>query len=389
MKIALVSPYDFSYPGGVNNHITALEKQLTRMGHQVKVIAPASKAVEAFGDRFLTIGTPWPMPISGTTVRISISLRLASKIKEVLKREKFDIIHLHEPFMVMLCSAMLRFSKSLNIGTFHATKGKPGYNWGWPISRLMLKRRCRKLAGKIAVSQSAMDYASSYVSGPYEIIPNGIDLEKFSPEVQKIKKFNDDKLNILFVGRLEKRKGLKYLLDAYRRVKDEFYNSRLIVVGPGTRFLGKYKKQVRDYGLKDVHFVGSVSDNELPRYYNTVDVFCAPATGQESFGIVLLEAMACGKPIIASNIEGYAGVMTDGKEGILVPPKNVEGLAEALKTIMTDEELRKKMGERGMITAESYSWQRVAKKIAAYYDKVLDESSPKGVLECETEPAMV
>jgi len=389
MKIALVSPYDFVYPGGVNNHITSLEKQLTRMGHQVKVIAPASQPVETFGDRFIPIGTPRPMPISGTTIRISISLRLASKIKEVLEREKFDIIHLHEPFMVMLCSATLRFSKSVNIGTFHATKGKPGYNWGWPISRLLLRRRCRKLAGKIAVSKPAMEYVSSYLPGLYEIIPNGIDLENFSREVPKIEKFNDKKLNILFVGRLEKRKGLKYLIDAYNKVKNEFKESRLIVVGPGTRFLGKYKKQVQDYGLKDVHFIGTVSDSQLPGYYNTADVFCAPATGQESFGIVLLEAMACGKPVIASNIEGYAGVMKDGKEGILVPPKSGEGLAKALRTIMTDSELRKKMGERGIITAKSYSWQRVAKSVVAYYNKVLDESSQEGAIECEAEPAMI
>jgi len=389
MKIALVSPYDFIYPGGVNNHITSLEKQLTRMGHQVKVIAPASQPVETFGDRFIPIGKPRPMPISGTTIRISISLRLASKIKEVLKREKFDIVHLHEPFMVMLCSAMLRFSKSVNIGTFHATKGKPGYNWGWPVSRFMLRQRCRKLAGRIAVSRPAMEYVSGYVPGPYEIIPNGIDLENFSQEVPKIEEFKDGKLNILFVGRLEKRKGLKYLIEAYNRVKNEFMESRLIVVGPGTRFLGKYQKQVRDYGLKDVHFIGPVSDGQLPGYYNTADIFCAPATGQESFGIVLLEAMACGKPVIASNIEGYAGVMTDGKEGLLVQPKSADGLAGALRNLMADEELRRQMGERGIITAKYYSWQRVAKEVVAYYNKVLEESSLKGVIECETEPAMI
>jgi len=172
-------------------------------------------------------------------------------------------------------------------------------------------------------------------------------------------------------------------------VKNEFPDSRLIVVGPGTRFRGKYQKQVRDYGLKDVHFIGPVSDGELPSYYSTADIFCAPATGQESFGIVLLEAMALGKPVIASNIEGYAGVMTDGKEGLLVPPKSADGLAKALRTLMADEELRRQMGERGILTAKNYSWQHVAKKVVAYYNKVLDESSPKGILECEAEPATI
>ena len=135
MKIALVSPYDFAYPGGVANHISALEHHLTRLGHEVKIIAPASKAVTTFGNKFIPIGKPRAIPTSGSIVRITLSLRLASKIKEVLSQEKFDVIHLHEPFMPMLCSAVLRFSNVPNIGTFHACDGSPGYNLGWPIKR--------------------------------------------------------------------------------------------------------------------------------------------------------------------------------------------------------------------------------------------------------------
>ncbi len=123
MKIALVSPYDFAYPGGVANHISSLERYLTHMGHEVKIIAPASMAVPAFNDRFIPIGKPRPVPTSGSITRITLSLRLASTIKTVLAEEKFDIIHLHEPFMPMLCSAVLRFSNVPNIGTFHACDG--------------------------------------------------------------------------------------------------------------------------------------------------------------------------------------------------------------------------------------------------------------------------
>ena len=390
MKIALVSPYDVAYPGGVANHIMALEKHLTRMGHEVRVIAPASKEVPSLGDRFIPIGTPRPVPIGGSTVRISLSFRLASKIKEVLAREKFDIIHLHEPFMLMLCSAMLRFSGGANIGTFHATKGRPGYNWGWPISRILLKRRVKKLCGKIAVSRPAMEFASKYVPGGYDIIPNGIDLEHFSPDVPIIEGFSDDKLNILFVGRLEKRKGLSYLIRAYRQVKRQIPDSRLIIVGPGTRLRKKLEKQVREFSLEDVVFVGSVSDDELPRYYKTADIFCAPATGQESFGIVLLEAMALGKPIVASNIDGYANVMTHGKEGLLVPPKEVKALSRALLTLMGDESLRWEMGERGMLTARNYSWERVAQMVAAFYNRVLADLQPeRPVSEYKTSSASV
>lgn len=377
MKIALVSPYDFAYPGGVTNHISSLERHFTRTGHEVKVIAPASKVVSTFGDRFIPIGKPRPIPTSGSITRITISLRLASTIKAVLSEEKFDVIHLHEPFMPMLCSAVLRFSNTVNIGTFHACHGSPGYNFARPISTIMLKRRLPKLYGKIAVSKPAMDYASKYVPGYYNIIPNGIDIKHFSPDVSPIEEFCDGKQNILFVGRLEFRKGLNYLLKAYLQIKREIPNSRLIIVGPGTRLRKRYEKWIRRNDLKDVVFVGYTSYAELPRYYKTADVFCAPATSRESFGIVLLEAMAVGKPIVATNIDGYASVVTHGEEGLLVPPKDSRRLAQALVSVMSDETLQQQMGTRGRLTAGEYSWEHVAQRVFDYYIRVLDESPRK------------
>jgi len=386
MKIALISPYDFAYPGGVTHHISCLEHQLTLMGHEVKVIAPASKAVPTFGDKFIPIGKPRPIPTSGSICRITISLHLAPTIKAVLDRENFDIIHLHEPFMPMLCSAVLRFSHTTNVGTFHAFQrsvgylGHPwsGYNFGRPISTIILKRRARELHGKIAVSKPAMEFASKYIPGEYNIIPNGIDLAHFSPDVSPIDEFCDGKLNILFVGRLESRKGLNYLIKAYKRVKGEFPNSRLIIVGPGTRLRRKYEWQVKRNRLKDVVFVGYVPYTELPRYYKTADIFCSPATGRESFGIALLEAMAVGKPIIASNIDGYANLITDGVEGLLVPPKDDKALAQALISLMANESLRQQMGARGKLTAKKYDWKHVAQRVFDYYVKVLNESPRKG-----------
>ena len=227
------------------------------------------------------IGRARPLPVRGTTIRISMSLRLASKIKEVLEREKFDVVHLHEPFMPMLCSAVLRFSDdAVNIGTFHACHGSPGYNFGWPFSKMMLRRRRRKLNGKIAVSTVALDYASKYVPGDYEIIPNGIDLEHYNTNVPPIKRFCDGRINILFVGRLEKRKGFDRLLKAYMRVKKDVPECRLIVVGPGVRFRRKYEKYVHNHNIPDVVFAGMVSYDELPRYYQTADIFCAPGNRQ-------------------------------------------------------------------------------------------------------------
>ncbi len=373
MKIALVSPYDFAFPGGVTSHISSLERYLTRMGHEVKVIAPASKEVPIFGDRFIPIGKPRPIPSSGSVIRVSISLHLAPAIKEVITREKFDIVHLHEPFMPMLCTAVLRFSDATNVGTFHAWDGKPGYNWGRPISSWMIKRRLHKLHGRIAVSNMAMAYALRYIPGDYTIIPNGIDVERFSPDVSPIEEFCDGKQNILFLGRLERRKGAIYLIKAYHEVKKQIPNSRLIIAGPGTRLRKPYEKWIRNQGLEDVVFTGYVSEEDKPRYFKTADVYCSPATSRESFGIVLLEAMAVGKPVVASNIDGYSSVITHGQDGLLVPPRDTGSLTQTLISILSDKKLQQKLSKKARLTAENYSWERIAQRVNDYYNKVLDE----------------
>jgi phosphatidylinositol alpha-mannosyltransferase len=376
MKIALVSPYDFAYPGGVVNHISCLEQQFTRMGHEVKIIAPASKAVHTLGDRFIHIGTPRPIPVSGSIARVTVSVRLESQINEVFDREKFDICHLHEPLMPTLCTTTLRLKHTPMVGTFHASGGKPWYTLCTPLGKWYLDRWFRKLDGRIAVSSTALGYVSSYFPAEYTIIPNGIDTKHFNNHVSPIDEFNDGKLNILFVGRLEKRKGFDYLWKAYKKVKREIPNCRLISVGPGTRLRNKYQKRINKNGLDDVIFTGYVTYSDLPRYYKTADIVCFPATGWESFGIVLLEAMAVGKPIIASDIAGYAKVLTHGAEGLSVPPKDVDKLSEALITLINDERLRQQMGARGRPKALEYDWARIAQSVLDFYVETLNKTTP-------------
>ena len=373
MKIALVSPYDFAYPGGVVLHISCLEQQFTRMGHDVKIIAPASKAVPSLGDRFIPIGSPRPVPSSGSIARLTLSFFLASKIRRVLKRENFDVIHLHEPLMPMLCTDVLLLSPTANVGTFHATHGRPGYNLFKPFGKFLLKKCYRRLHGKIAVSKPAMDFAHEHFPGYYNIIPNGVDVENFSPDVPPIEELCDGKSNFLFVGRLEKRKGLNYLLEAFVRVQQEIPNSRLIIVGPGTRLRRRYEREVARSGLKDVVFTGYVSYEDLPRYYKTADIFCAPAIGAESFGLILLEAMAMGKPIVASNIDGYASVVADGVDGQLVPPRDTEALARALISTVRDGALCQEMAANGRAKALEHSWEHIARRVLDYYQRVLSE----------------
>jgi len=332
MKIALVSPYDFAYPGGVTNHISSLEHYLTQMGHEVKVIAPASKAVSVFGDRFIPIGRPRAIPTSGSIARVTISIRLSPTVKAVLAKENFDIIHLHEPFMPMLCTTVLRMSQTKTVGTFHAFAGRPAYNFAKPITIWWLKKWFRKLDGKIAVSEPAMEFANKHLPGHYDIIPNGIDIEHFSLDVPPIDEFGDGKLNILFVGRLEKRKGVNYLIKAYQRVKEEIPNSRLVIVGPGTRLRHKYERQVRRNGLRDV---------------------------------------------VSSNIDGYARLITHGVDGLLVPPRDDKMLAQALISVMSDESLRQQMGAKGVLKAKKYDWKHIAQRILDYYTGVLSRSPQK------------
>ncbi|MFH1485999.1 MAG: glycosyltransferase family 4 protein [Chloroflexota bacterium] len=377
MKIALVSPYDFAYPGGVTEHVTQLDKQLTRMGHDVRIIAPSSVPADRLGRRnLMVVGRPFPVPASGSVARISLSLRLAAPVKAILNAENFDIVHLHEPLVPLLPITVLRFSHSVNVGTFHAYHGSSrAYSYG----RRLLKRWFRKLHGKIAVSRPAVEFVSKYFPGYYNVIPNGIDVKRFSASKPPLEQCCDGKLNILFVGRIEKRKGLDYLLKAYALVKREFPNARLIVVGPDSGLREGYERFVRERGLDDVVFAGYVGDEDLPRYYETAHVFCSPATGGESFGIVLLEAMASGKAIVASNIEGYASVARHGYEALLVPPKDEKALALALVHVLADERLREQMGARGREKAQLYSWEHVSQKVAGYYEGLLKQArTPEG-----------
>jgi phosphatidylinositol alpha-mannosyltransferase len=388
MKIALVSPYDFAYPGGVVNHISCLEHHLTRMGHDVKIIAPASKAVYTIGERFIRIGTPRPFPVSGSIARVTVSVRLESQINEVFDREKFDICHLHEPLMPTVCTTTLRLKRTPMVGTFHASGAKPWYTWCTPLGKWYLDRWFRKLDGRIAVSAPALEYVRSYFPADYTIIPNGVDTEHFNPDVAPIDIFNNGKFNILFVGRMEKRKGFNYLLKAYKLVRQEIPECSLIAVGPGIRLRHKYERQINRSGLVDVIFPGYANYNDLPRYYKSADIVCFPATGRESFGIVLLEAMAVGKPIIASAIDGYANVLTHEVEGISVPPKNEKKLAEAIIKLIKDEPLRQQMAARGRPKALEYDWARIARRVLDFYVKTLDRVNPKEAIP-EKEPPLV
>ncbi|MBI4339954.1 MAG: glycosyltransferase family 4 protein [Chloroflexi bacterium] len=367
MKIALVSPYDFAYPGGVVDHITYLGQELQEMGHAVKILSPVSNAGALGMDNLIAVGRPFPVPSGGSVARISLSVWRERTVKAVLKEEGFDIIHLHEPLAPVLPLTVLHCSSTANVGTFHAYNNRTlKYRLGQPF----LDPFFQKLDSRIAVSPPAMSYVSRFFPGEYRIVPNGIDVDFYSEPVQPFDAFHDGKLNILFLSRLEKRKGLKYLLMAFSRLKWEYPFLRLLVVGPGNPGKECYRI-LAERNLQDVVFLGGVSREAKRRYLRTAHIFCAPATGKESFGMILGEAMASGRPIVASNIDGYASVMADGAEGFLVPPRDDEGLAGALERLIVDPQLRQEMGQRGMETVQRYRWDRVAAQVVACYDEAM------------------
>ncbi|MDE2860359.1 MAG: glycosyltransferase family 4 protein [Chloroflexota bacterium] len=371
MKIGLVSPYDYAYPGGVMAHIFHLSQHLVAAGHEIKIIAPLTSPPAILDKGFIRLGRSFSVPTGGSVARISLSVWLEPRIKRLLAEEQFDVIHLHEPLAPVIPLYILRLSDAVNVGTFHAFHGSGRVYWA---SKYMLRRWHSRLDGCIAVSTPALSMVSRHFPGDYRVIPNGIEFSRFATPARPLTDFQDGKLNILFVGRLEKRKGLKYLLGAYSKLKWRHPNTRLIVVGPGNPEPEVFRF-IAERNLEDVVLVGGVSYEDLPRYYQAADIFCSPATGKESFGIVLLEAMASGKPIVATSIEGYSSVMSHGEEGLLVPPRSEEALQVALETLISDPALREEMGARGASKAPRYDWERVTAQIIDYYTYLLERRS--------------
>jgi phosphatidylinositol alpha-mannosyltransferase len=368
LKVGLVCPYDYSVPGGVVNHISHLAHQLIRMGHDVRILTTSSRRMQSgyFGEKVIAIGRPIPIPAAGSIARMALSPWLGGRIKRILSKEQFDILHLHEPFTPMISVAALGYSICPTVGTFHAFHSKPrGY---WLTKSIIKSSLLKRLDQKIAVSQAALGFVSRHLPGSYDIIPNGVDIDSFNASAPVRPEFSDGKLNIVFVGRMEKRKGVYYLLKAFKRIKKEIPNSRLVLVGPGTRLRAKYERIVEKDKLQDVVFTDFVPSSQLPAFYRSADVFCAPATGGESFGIVLIEAMSCGVPVVASDIDGYNSVLTHNREGLLVPPRHPESLAQAIILLLKDREMRQRMGKAGTETALQYSWENVARRVMDIYN---------------------
>ncbi len=371
MKIGIVTPAFYPYPGGVTEHVYHTYLELERLGHDVKVVTtsfgPGGSPCE---HDVIRIGRAFSVPANGSICPVAVDLRMSNQFRTVFRDESFDVVHLHEPLMPALCLAALSQVDMPAVGTFHASNDR---SLGYKIFRPLLDRYVQKLTRRIAVSKAARNTASRHFDGDYEIVPNGVDVGRFS-SAEPIEELRDGSFNILFVGRMEPRKGAKHLLRAMPRICEEIPGCRLVVVGGGP-LASHYGNYVPESCRGRVMFTGHVSSEMLARHYATADVFCSPATGGESFGIVLLEAMASNSAIVASNITGYNDVVDDGRTGILVAPASPDAIADAVIRIAREPELRTRIVGAARAEVERYAWDRVTRDILRVYEAAIAGAS--------------
>ncbi|MDD5098445.1 MAG: glycosyltransferase family 4 protein [Candidatus Pacebacteria bacterium] len=370
MKIGFISFHSFANPGGVKNHILGLSREFENRGIETKIIVPRRSRKENYGNRVILLGTSIPLNMGGTQGDLCINFNPLSIIK-VLKKEKFDVLHFHN-FIIPSALQILEASNSTNVLTFHAnTESLPIIKM---INKASMGMLNRKMDGIIGVASFNLDSFKKF-NGLKKVIPNGIDINEFNPQVMKIDRFEQGDvfgkklINILFVGRIEERKGLIYLLEAYKILQEKYDNLRLIIVGDGP-LKEECEKYATDNGLKNVCWEGTQAGPIVSHYYASCDIYCSPAIFGESFGIVLLEAMACGKPIVGYANQGYKELLKGTKgEEFLAEPKNVEELASKLEKLVKDENLRKEIGEWGIEESKKYSWEKVADQVLEFYSR--------------------
>ena len=363
MRICLITPYDLSHDGGVNRHIITLAQALQRLGHDMQILGPASGETPPRCDSLRGVV---PVRANGSRARVGL-LVSGSAVRRYLERGRFDIVHVHEPWVPGPARYAVRFAEAPLVATFHTfAESEPRMA---TLARRALARPLRRLSLGIAVSGPAADFARRVFHGPMHIVPNGIDPTTFATphlppglDVPAVAARESGALRLLFVGRCdEPRKGLRHLLAAAALLRERGRHVELRVVGHGDPLI--FGDLVRRSGAV---FMGRVDDHQLVEMYRWCDVFCAPSTHGESFGVVLIEAMASGRPVVASDIPGYR----DATEGaaILVPPANPEALAAAILRAADDEVLRRHVVQMGWQRAHQLAWSRVALTINALYE---------------------
>ena len=369
MRIAMVTQSYYPRLGGVTEHVHNLSVALRAMGHEVEVIT-SGPAVPGETST-IRIGRNALFPKNGAMVNVTVGFGLRRRLRREFQRNGFDIIHIQCPLEPTLPLAALMAAGAARqpvVGTFHTAA-----RWSAPyeVFAPLLCRHASRLNARIAVSPTARTFAARYFPGEYAVIPNGVDFARFATCTERVDSMMDGRINLLFVGRLDKRKQVPWLISAFRKLHSKNPNLRLVIVGKG---LTEAACRLAAYPLagKSIIFRGALFPHDLPKYYNSAHIFCSVPSGSESFGMVLLEAMAAGKPVVATDIDGYRGVVTDQAEGLLVRPGDTAALVGAIERLAGDPELREAMGSRGRRKASAFDWCRVAGDVERIYAGLLD-----------------
>lgn len=371
LKVGLVCPLDFSRRGGVQVCVLNLAGSLEKKGHETRVIAagastPSDFPVHAFGGFFA-------VPVNGTTTEVTFAFgKERARLRNFLRDSRFDILHYHHlwnPFLgfqVALCGEAAARASFI---TYHDTPsdsltGKFLGKFVMPLASCAINRLF--MDGVIAVSESPYQYLRIFDRNAH-IIPNGVFVDEYAPGRNRpLERYLDGSVNILYVGRLDPRKGLAHLLEAFKRIKEVRRKTRLIIVGDG-KLRGGLEARVRAGPLPGVEFAGEVTEEEKRRYYATCDIAAFPAPYGESMGIVLIEAMASGKPAVGAANSGYVTVLRDQARNLLFKPRDVEDLVDKLLVLIDNPGLRAELGRWGVEESKKYDSDRVAQRIEDLY----------------------
>jgi phosphatidyl-myo-inositol alpha-mannosyltransferase len=363
MRIGMVCPYSLDVPGGVQSHVLQLAEVMLARGHDVSVLAPASPGTP-LPDYVVSAGRAIPIPYNGSVSRLQFSPAVHGRVRRWLTEGEFDVLHLHEPNAPSLSMWALRVAQGPIVATFHASTTK---SLTLTVFGGLLRPMHEKIVGRIAVSDLARRWQMEALGSDAVEIPNGVDVASLAT-APLLDGYPRSGKTVLFLGRYdEPRKGMSVLLDALPAVVERFSDAQLLIVGRGDdEQLGSQVGELAE----NVRFLGQVDDAGKASAMRSADVYCAPNTGGESFGIVLVEAMAAGTAVVASDLDAFRRVLRDGECGRLVPVGDGAALADALIAVLENDALRERYVLAGSEAVRRYDWSVVANQIMRVYETV-------------------